>query len=230
MEDPDARTGQEGGRARARHLRFDQRLAHDGELANVRMEFPEQPDLIGSPASALGGIAEPPYDTQVVRGVQPHVEAVPRLRVDQRLVVGGRGLLLRVGVQISRGHQPPGLQARDAGGGFVSGPVIVEVPGLPVLAAASGEADPRKEDCRMGPLRLMERQGAAAHAIDLAHRAIRLGPPRFVERGLVKRCQDAIERTRRRRHCAHMPSLPSGPERGGRPYDHENGEVGSIGV
>ena len=180
-------------------------MTHAHELTQVRQEALERLDPRRRPAVSIDGVGYCPNDARAVRTVEAHVQAVPGVAVDDRLVVHRRDFHLRVGEERVDVHQLAVGQLAQARDAFVEGVVVLEVPALAILVALSAKAESCKEDF----------DAILASPVG-EHQHIALRPARFVDQPGSGRPQGIVEcRFVQRRHdafkqvlAAHGGSVP----------------------
>ena len=140
-----------------------QRLPHPHELANRRQQPPDRLHPLRRPLVPVDGIVEDDDDAHAVRPVEPHVEAVERLRVGQKLVVDQRGLPFLLAEQRAHRGDPAVGQQQQGPHALVAGFVDRVVLPLEFRVALSAEAEPREEHVDIVP----PRPGAEDQAVAL---------------------------------------------------------------
>ena len=191
----------------------DQRLAHPDVVAQMGQQAFDCLDPGGGPAVAVDRIEDRPHDARAGRPVEAHVEAVPCVAADERLVPGRRGLLLRVGVERGGLHHPGVRQTAQARDALVEPMEVLEILALQVGAEPAAMAEAGVEEVDAVRRRAVAgHQEAALRAAERVDRARRRRPGRVVERGRVQGVEDPSERVvpAHRRPASAARVMPGG--------------------
>ena len=188
---------------RAQSVGPGQRLLDAHRLTDMGQETPDRVEPRGRPAVPVDRVVDDPDDARAIGPVQAHIDAVPGVGAGQQLVVCRGGLQLPLGVEAGNVVQPAvgGMpQAEDA---FVHGVVDLVVLALQFPVPVPTKEVPRQVDADvLFGVPVADHHAAAVREKGLVDKRRSGRPVVMVERHLVQRSQNAVERLPFAHDCA----------------------------